>query len=99
MGAICFDEVDHRVAIEDVDHPWCYLIGLPIRETVYGIIRGLHGVTEHHRVQETVARFENTLIVPKMPLKLGWLTVNAAGSDCIINPQHPTILSQDVEKK
>jgi len=62
MEAICFSEVDHRVAIEDVKRSWCHLIGKPIRAILYGIIGGMSGVTEHRRLKGKVHDFEDFLV-------------------------------------
>ena len=83
MDAICFGEVDHRVAIEDIRRPWCHLIGVPIREVIYGIIRGMHGVTEHHRVQKMADCFQDAFIITKTPFQLWQL------SGTVLNPQYP----------
>ena len=89
MDAICFGEVDHRVAIEDIKRPWCHLIGFPIREIIYGIIRGVYGVTEHHRVQGMANYFQDELIKTKIPSQLWPLT---SGSGAILNPQYPSVI-------
>ena len=67
MAAICFCEVDHRIAIEDIKCPWCHLIGQPIRAISYGIISGMSGVTEHQRCKGTVHDFQDFLVETDIP--------------------------------
>jgi len=67
MAAICFCEVDHRIAIEDIKCPWCHLIGQPIRAISYGIISGMSGVTEHQRRKGTVHDFQDFLVETDIP--------------------------------
>ena len=39
--AVCLQEVDLKVAVEDMlSQNWCHLIGLPIRRVIYGILCG-----------------------------------------------------------
>ncbi|XP_065896318.1 protein asteroid homolog 1-like [Dysidea avara] len=88
MEAICFSEVDHRIAIEDIQRPWCHMIGLPIRQIMYGIVSGMYGVTEHHRLKGKIHDFENALVETNIPVQFWCISATAA----ILDPQYQTIL-------
>ena len=69
MDVICRGEVDHRIAMEDMASQWCHLVGLPIREIIYGIISGERGVTEQQRASGKVEEFHETMVRPKTPIQ------------------------------
>lgn len=68
MDAMCCGEVDHRIAVEDMNGPWCHEVGVPIREIIYGIICGNHGsIAEHHRRKGRVDDFPLIRVRAKKP--------------------------------
>ena len=70
MDAICRREVDHRIAMEDMTSQWCHLVGLPIREVIYGIICGGHGgVIEQQRAQGKIDEFQQIMVRSKPPVQ------------------------------
>ncbi|XP_065907333.1 protein asteroid homolog 1-like [Dysidea avara] len=62
--AVCLQEVDLRVALEDmISQNWCHLIGLPIRRVIYGILCGASAtIQEVQRHNKSSTEFSNSSV-------------------------------------
>lgn len=63
IDALCTQEVDLKVAIEDMlSEKWCHLIGIPIRKVIYGILCTSSTCVHEHQRHERSVTFDMKII-------------------------------------